>query len=65
MASVPLANNAWGLACVVCLFTFLVAPVTLTHYKYAAFLFIITLHTIILCQYAPSLLSSWLLLHRQ
>ena len=53
MASVPLANNAWGLACIVCAFTLLVAPVTLTPYKYAAFLFIITLHTLILCQCAP------------
>ena len=60
MASVPLANNAWGLACIVCLFSFLIAPVTLTHYKYAAFLFIITLHTIILCQCAPSLVPSCL-----
>lgn len=50
MASVPLADSAWGLACIVCLFTLLIGPITLTLYRYAAFLFIITLHTIILCQ---------------
>ena len=53
MASVPLADNAWGLAAIVCLFTVLIAPVTLTQYKYAAYLFIITLHTLIMCQCAP------------
>ena len=50
MASVLLANSALGLACIVCLFTLLIGPITLTLYRYAAFLFIITLHTIILCQ---------------
>ena len=66
MASVLLANSAWGLACIVCLFTLLIGPVTLTLYRYAAFLFIITLHTIILCQCAPwplrgtPLLVQWL-----
>ena len=58
MASVLLANSAWGLACIVCLFTLLIGPITLTLYKYAAFLFIITLHTIILCQCVPPPSSS-------
>ena len=61
MASVVLASSAMGLACIVCLFTLLIGPITLTLYKYAAFLFLITLHTIILCQCVtppfPSILS--------
>ena len=50
MASVPLANNAPALAAIVCFATLLIGPITLSVYKYAAFLFIITLHTIVLCQ---------------
>ena len=52
MASPKVANNAPALAAIVCLFTLLIGPITLTVYKYAAFLFIITIHTLVLCQYA-------------
>ncbi|KAK9831494.1 hypothetical protein WJX81_002371 [Elliptochloris bilobata] len=65
MASVQLASNAWALASIVCLFTLLIGPITLTTYKYAAFLFVITLHTIILCQwtFAPGDTGSTLLFY--
>ena len=53
MAGPQLANCAPALATIVCVATLVVGPVTLTVYKYAAFLFLITLHTIILCQCAP------------
>ncbi len=53
MAGPQLANCAPALATIVCVATFVIGPITLTVYKYAAFLFLITLHTIILCQCAP------------
>ena len=57
-----LATNPYALTAIVCTATFLVAPVTLTVYKYAAFLMLITFHSLILCQYkcAP---TSWLAIH--
>jgi hypothetical protein len=53
MAGPQLANCAPALATIVCVATFVIGPITLTVYKYAAFLFLITLHTIILCQCGP------------
>ena len=55
-----LATNPYALTAIVCSATFVVAPVTLTVYRYAAFLTLITFHSLILCQYkcAPSLLRA-------
>ena len=46
-----LATNPYALTAIVCTATFLVAPITLTVYRYAAFLTLITFHSLILCQY--------------
>lgn len=46
-----LATNPYALTAIVCAATFMVAPITLTVYKYAAFLTLITFHSLILCQY--------------
>ena len=46
-----LATNPYALTAIVCSATFVVAPITLTVYRYAAFLTLITFHSLILCQY--------------
>ena len=46
-----LATNPYALTAIVCGATFVVAPVTLTVYRYAAFLTLITFMSLILCQY--------------
>lgn len=57
-----LATNPYALTAVVCAATFVVAPITLTVYRYAAFLTLITFHSLILCQYKCAPFSSALLL---
>ncbi|BDA49627.1 hypothetical protein COCOBI_14-2470 [Coccomyxa sp. Obi] len=49
-----LATNPYALVAIVCTVTALVAPVTLTVYKYAVFLMLITFDSLILCQYSPT-----------
>ena len=51
MAHSGLATNPYALTALVCAATFAVAPLTLTIYKYAAFLTLITFMSLILCQY--------------
>ena len=51
MLHTGLATNPYALAAIVCAATFMVAPITLTVYRYAAFLTLITFHSLILCQY--------------
>lgn len=51
MAHSGLATNPYALSALVCAATFVVAPITLTVYKYAAFLTLITFMSLILCQY--------------
>jgi len=46
-----LATNPYALITLVCLMTAIVAPITLTVYKYAVFLMLITFDSLILCQY--------------
>lgn len=46
-----LATNPYALAVLVCTAAAILAPVTLTDYKYAAFLTMITFNSLVLCQY--------------
>jgi hypothetical protein len=46
-----LATNPYALAVLVCFASAAVAPITLTGYKYAAFLSLITFNSLVLCQY--------------
>jgi hypothetical protein len=46
-----LATNPYALMAIVCTVTAIVAPITLTEYKYAIFLGLITFDSLILCQY--------------
>lgn len=50
-----LATNPYALITLVCLMTAVVAPITLTVYKYAVFLMLITFDSLILCQYRCTL----------
>ena len=56
MAHPALATDPFALTALVCTATCVIAPITLTVYRYAAFLTLITFHSLILCQYkcAPS-----------
>lgn len=49
-----LATQPEALAAIGCVVTFLIAPASLTRYKYAAFLTLVTFHSLILCQYRHS-----------
>lgn len=46
-----LAQEPYALMAIVCTVTAIVAPITLTEYKYAIFLALITFDSLILCQY--------------
>ena len=46
-----LATNPYALIAIICTVTVVVAPLTLTEYKYAIFLMLITFDSLILCQY--------------
>ena len=51
MAHPALATDPFALTALVCTATCVIAPITLTVYRYAAFLTLITFHSLILCQY--------------
>ena len=51
MAHPDLATDPFALTALVCTATCVIAPITLTVYRYAAFLTLITFHSLILCQY--------------
>ncbi|BDA49628.1 hypothetical protein COCOBI_14-2480 [Coccomyxa sp. Obi] len=48
-----LATDACALVAIGCGATLLIAPTTLTKYKYAVFLALVAFHSLILCQYRP------------
>ncbi len=51
MMRTDLATNPYALCALVCMAAAILAPVTVTDYKYAAFLTMITFNSLVLCQY--------------
>ncbi|KAK9904804.1 hypothetical protein WJX75_002805 [Coccomyxa subellipsoidea] len=58
MLRAGLATEPVALAAIGCTATFLVAPSTLTRYKYAAYLTLVACHSLIFCQYRRAIHSS-------
>lgn len=55
-----LADQPEALTAIVCAACCLLAPVTLTPYKYAVFLTLITFNSLILCQYRCAQQPPWM-----